>query len=102
MNEESHVCCFMFHEYSLDNFREQFKELYYDEIAPTDARWKISFEEKQNKDGNRVMADRKLMGLVTSISSTGQLMTNPNWRFQLVAQASRMEGPNRATMTTGR
>jgi len=53
LNEESHVCCFMFHEYSLDNFREQFKELYYDEIAPTDARWKIGFEEKSNKDGNK-------------------------------------------------
>ncbi len=53
LNEESHVCCFMFHEYSLDNFREQFKELYYDEIAPTDARWKISFEEKHNKEGNK-------------------------------------------------
>jgi len=53
LNEESHVCCFMFHEYSLDNFREQFKELYYDEIAPTDARWKISFDEKLNKDGNK-------------------------------------------------
>jgi hypothetical protein len=58
--------------------------------------------DEQNKDGNRVMADRELMGLVTSISSTGQLMTNPNGRFQLVAQASRKEGPNRATMTTGR
>ena len=53
LNEESHVCCFMFHEFSLDNFREQFKELYYDEIAPTDARWKISFEEKMTNDGNK-------------------------------------------------
>jgi len=53
LNEESHVCCFMFHEYSLDNFREQFKELYYDEIAPTDARWTISFEEKVNGEGNK-------------------------------------------------
>lgn len=53
LNEKSHVCCFMFHEYSLDNFREQFKELYYDEIAPTDARWKISFDEKLNKDNQK-------------------------------------------------
>lgn len=53
LNEESHVCCFMFHEYSLDNFREQFKELYYDEIAPTDARWKIGFIEKQTNDSDK-------------------------------------------------
>jgi len=50
LNEESHVCCFMFHEYSLDNFRQQFKELYYDDIAPTDAKWTISFVEKTTAD----------------------------------------------------
>lgn len=50
LNEEGHVCCFMFHRYSLDNFREQFKALYYDEIAPTDAKWTIGYEEKQNAD----------------------------------------------------
>ena len=53
LNEESHVCCFMFHEFSLDNFREQFKELYYDEISPLDARWKISFVEKVTNDENK-------------------------------------------------
>ena len=50
LNEEGHVCCFMFHRYSLDNFREQFKALYYDEIAPTDVKWTIGYEEKQNAD----------------------------------------------------
>ena len=53
LNESSQVCCFMFHEFSLDNFRQQFKELYYDEIAPTDAKWKISFIEKQTNDADK-------------------------------------------------
>ena len=53
INEEGQVCCFMFHRYSLDNFREQFKELFYDEIAPTDARWTIGYDEKVNADGQK-------------------------------------------------
>ncbi len=53
LNEESHVCCFMFHEYSLENFRNQFKELYYDEISPLDARWKISFISKETSDAEK-------------------------------------------------
>ncbi len=53
LNEASQVCCFMFHEFSLDNFREQFKALYYDEISPLDARWKIGFEEKVTNDAER-------------------------------------------------
>ena len=53
VNEAGHLCMMMFHSYSLDNFRNKFRELYYEEVSPCDVVWTISLAEKKNKDNQK-------------------------------------------------
>lgn len=52
VNEAGHVGVFMFHSYSLDNFRNKFRELYYEQVSPCDVVWTISYTKKsKNVEG---------------------------------------------------
>lgn len=52
INEAGHVGVFMFHSFSLDNFRNKFRELYYEEVSPCDVVWTISYTKKtKNVEG---------------------------------------------------
>ena len=46
INEAGHLCVFMFHSFSLDNFRDKFRELYYEEVSPCDVVWTIGYTKK--------------------------------------------------------
>ena len=52
LNQALQVSCFMFHKHSLDNFRNEFAELYYDQVDPCSCIWTIGFDAKQTVDGN--------------------------------------------------
>jgi len=46
VNEAGQVGVFMFHSYSLDNFRTKFSELFYEQVSPCDVVWTISYTKK--------------------------------------------------------
>ena len=46
INQAGQVGVFMFHSFSLDNFRNKFRELYYEQVSPCDVVWTISYSKK--------------------------------------------------------
>lgn len=52
VNESGHLGVFMFHSFSLDNFRNKFRELFYEQVSPCDVIWTISYTKKtKNVEG---------------------------------------------------
>jgi hypothetical protein len=52
INEAGHLGVFMFHSFSLDNFRNKFRELFYEQVSPCDVIWTLSYTKKtKNVEG---------------------------------------------------
>lgn len=48
LNQGGHLSVFMVHGFSIDNFRNAFRELYYSGANPCQVVWEMSFEERRN------------------------------------------------------